>query len=135
MVPEIKKKKKIGIPHPICCESCCLWANEVLVTVLIWLPYDGVGLGTAPVGVTDGLHVEPPLCTVISNELPERTMMSCASLCRRLYTSTLFTLITESPAIKPAWSAILPMLTCKLSEWNVWNCYHILWCEMTLDYS
>lgn len=91
-------------------------------------PYCCCGLGNAPVGVTCGAHVEPPRWTSTSNELPERTMTSWASLCRKLNTSTLFTLMTESPAIKPAWSAILPMLTCANEQkWEIMKKWINFW--------
>lgn len=96
-------------PQPMCCSFgggwCC---NDVFVT---GPPYCWTGLGIAPVGVTDGFHVEPPRWMVNSNVLPDRTIKSWASLCRKLNASTLFTAITASPGIKPAWSAILPWFT------------------------
>lgn len=52
------------------------------------------------------------LCTVNSKLFPALTITSCASLCLRLYTSVLLTLITASPALKPAASAGDPVLTC-----------------------
>lgn len=53
------------------------------------------------------------LCTVNSKLFPALTIMSCASLCLRLYISVLFTLITASPAFRPAASAGDPVFTCK----------------------
>lgn len=49
---------------------------------------------------------------VNSKLLPALTITSCASLCLRLYISVLLTLITASPAFKPAASAGDPVLTC-----------------------
>lgn len=52
------------------------------------------------------------LCTVNSKLFPALTITSCASLCLRLYISVLFTLITASPAFRPAASAGDPVFTC-----------------------
>lgn len=111
---------------PIAAGFCPGFAcNEVFVTTLT--PAD-VGTGDVN-GVTDGFQVDPPLKfsfhqrapfisksmtyldTVNSNELPARTSESCASLCRKLNNSSLFTLMSASPAKRPALSAMLPTLT------------------------
>lgn len=48
--------------------------------------------------------------------LPERTTTSCASLWRKLKTSTSLILMTASPGCRPACSDRLPALTCKTEE-------------------
>lgn len=62
--------------------------------------------------VGDRIRVRCYLCMVNSKLFPALTITSCASLCLRLYISVLLTLITASPAFKPAASAGDPVLTC-----------------------
>lgn len=61
------------------------------------------------------------LCTVNSKLFPALTITSCASLCLRLYISVLFTLITASPAFRPAASAGDPVLTCNVNNLTLIN--------------
>lgn len=51
-------------------------------------------------------------CTINSNDGPALTMASWASLWRKLNKSVVFIRTTASPALSPALSAILPVLTC-----------------------
>lgn len=55
-------------------------------------------------------------CTAMTKLLPERTTTSCASLWRKLKTSTSLILMTASPGCRPACSDRLPALTCKKEE-------------------
>lgn len=54
--------------------------------------------------------------TTNSNDGPARTMASWASLWRRLNKSVLLIRTTASPALRPAWSAILPVWTWKIKS-------------------
>lgn len=68
------------------------------------------------------------LCMVNSKLLPALTITSCASLCLRLYISVLLTLITASPAFKPAASAGDPVLTCnarRLLNKRIISCFSL----------
>lgn len=56
------------------------------------------------------------LWTVNSKLFPALTITSCASLCLKLYMSVVLTLITASPALRPAASAGEPLLTCNQSR-------------------
>uniref|UniRef100_A0A2M4DBQ8 Putative secreted protein n=1 Tax=Anopheles darlingi TaxID=43151 RepID=A0A2M4DBQ8_ANODA len=89
-------------PLPIGFSSCGVAASDVLVTGVTLPGSEGDGDGSEPVGVTVGLQVAPPRETVSSNELPAATITSCASLWRMLNTSVPLTLISASPAIRPA---------------------------------
>ena len=75
-----------------------------------WVP-PSTGVCRPPGGLTAWLRTEPRL-TVRVRAWPDLRMVSCASLCRRLSTSSPLTASRRSPACSPAASDREEMLTC-----------------------